>query len=256
MATFMELLERFVAAHEKQADAAMLMAENGKHECGCSTTRVVGMLPDLAAPYGNSVPSMTSDEAYKHAADMTGNPAGPSGVPMADLTDAIASAANDHVEPEAPTAAGWNPYTSPLQKVYRKPLAEVLDAELARLGIDPGDKLTGAQKHQLLLDHAAKGSVPAAPVEAPAAPAAAPMPAAPAAQAALTVPVAAAPSNYGEVKSLVYALYSKDPQKVSELLIKYAGCQKLVDAATGSPTVPQGQWANLVAEVNAALQGV
>ena len=82
------------------------------------------------------------------------------------------------------------------------------------------------------------------------------MPAAPAAQAAITVPVAAAPSNYDEVKSLVYALYSKDPQKVSELLIKYAGCQKLVDAATGSPTVPQGQWANLVAEVNAALQGV
>ena len=31
MATFMELLERFVAAHEKQADAAMLLAENGKH---------------------------------------------------------------------------------------------------------------------------------------------------------------------------------------------------------------------------------
>ena len=30
MSTFMELLERFVAAHEKQADAAMLLAENGK----------------------------------------------------------------------------------------------------------------------------------------------------------------------------------------------------------------------------------
>ena len=239
MATFMELLERFVAAHEKQADAAMLLAENGKHECGCKRADV---------PQVEHMSEATVKDPY-HA-----DPS--NGVPMADLADAIASAANDHVEPAAPTAAGWNPYTSPLQKVYRKPLAEVLDAELARLGIDPGDKLTGAQKHQLLLDHAAKGSVPAAPVEAPAAPAAAPMPAAPAAQAALTVPVAAAPPNYDEVKSLVYALYSKDPQKVSELLIKYAGCQKLVDAATGSPTVPQGQWANLVAEVNAALQGV
>ena len=230
MATFMELLERFVAAHEKQADAAMLMAENGKHECGCS----------------------------KHA-----DPADPFVGQTMGTSDRVAPDAYDAYEPAAPVAPAeaapapaWNPYTSPLQKVYRKPLAEVLDAELARLGIDPGDKLTGAQKHQLLLDHAAKGSVPAAPVEAPAAPAAAPMPAAPAAQAALTVPVAAAPSNYDEVKSLVYALYSKDPQKVSELLIKYAGCQKLVDAATGSPTVPQGQWANLVAEVNAALQGV
>ena len=241
MATFMELLERFVAAHEKQADAAMLLAENGKHECGCSKHVELPATPP------------STEGAYLEPA-LT--PAGSPDVSMTDLADAIASAVVDQAVPDMPTAAGWNPYTSPLQKVYRKPLAEVLDAELARLGIDPGDKLTGAQKHQLLLDHAAKGSVPAAPVEAPAAPAAAPMPAAPAAQAALTVPVAAAPSNYDEVKSLVYALYSKDPQKVSELLIKYAGCQKLVDAATGSPTVPQGQWANLMAEVNAALQGV
>ena len=241
MATFMELLERFVAAHEKQADAAMLLAENGKHECGCKRSDVSQVEHE-----GEVAVVWTKEPA----------PVDATGVSMADLTDAIASTVVDQAVPDMPTAAGWNPYTSPLQKVYRKPLAEVLDAELARLGIDPGDKLTGAQKHQLLLDHAAKGSVPAAPVEAPAAPAAAPMPAAPAAQAALTVPVAAAPSNYDEVKSLVYALYSKDPQKVSELLIKYAGCQKLVDAATGSPTVPQGQWANLVAEVNAALQGV
>ena len=241
MATFMELLERFVAAHEKQADAAMLMAENSKHECGCKRSDVSQVEHE-----GEVAVVWTKEPA----------PVDATGVSMADLADAIASTVVDQAVPDMPTAAGWNPYTSPLQKVYRKPLAEVLDAELARLGIDPGDKLTGAQKHQLLLDHAAKGSVPAAPVEAPAAPAAAPMPAAPAAQAAPTVPVAAAPSNYDEVKSLVYALYSKDPQKVSELLIKYAGCQKLVDAATGSPTVPQGQWANLVAEVNAALQGV
>lgn len=241
MATFMELLERFVAAHEKQADAAMLMAENSKHECGCKRSDVSQVEHE-----GEVAVVWTKEPA----------PVDTTGVPMEDLADAIASTVVDQAVPDMPTAAGWIPYTSPLQKVYRKPLAEVLDAELARLGIDPGDKLTGAQKHQLLLDHAAKGSVPAAPVEAPAAPAAAPMPAAPAAQAALTVPVAAAPSNYDEVKSLVYALYSKDPQKVSELLIKYAGCHKLVDAATGSPTVPQGQWANLVAEVNAALQGV
>lgn len=250
MATFMELLERFVAAHEKQADAAMLMAENGKHECGCSKHVELPATPP------------STEGAYLEPA-LT--PAGPSGVPMEDLADAIASTVNDPANTETPAAPAWNPYTSPLQKVYRKPLAEVLDAELARLGIDPGDKLTGAQKHQLLLDHAAKGSIVAAPVtpaEVPAAmptaPAAAPMPAAaPTEPLSPVVPTAPAeaPASYDEVKARVYALYSKDPQKVSELLIKYAGCQKLVDAATGSPTVPRGQWANLVAEVNAALQG-
>lgn len=250
MATFMELLERFVAAHEKQADAAMLLAENSKHECGCKRSDVSQVEHE-----GEVAVVWTKEPA----------PVDTTGVPMEDLADAIASTVVGQAVPDMPTAAGWNPYTSPLQKVYRKPLAEVLDTELARLGIDPGDKLTGAQKHQLLLDHATKGSIaaaPAAPAEAPAAmpaaPAAAPMPAAaPTEPPSPVVPTAPAeaPASYDEVKARVYELFAKDQQMVKDLLIKYAGCQKLVDAATGSPTVPQGQWANLMAEVNAALQG-
>lgn len=63
----------------------------------------------------------------------------------------------------------WNPYDADLQKAYRSDKQAILDAELAVLGID-GTGMTGAQKHEAILNHnaardEAEDSGPAFPPE-------------------------------------------------------------------------------------------
>lgn len=228
MATLMELLERFVSAHEKQAEASMILAQGHKHECKCGSTLQVEHVGEATVVWTKE-PEPTEAPTFNET-------------PPADTT-------------EAPT--GWNPYTSPVQKVYRAPLAAVLDAELKRLGLEPGDKMTGAQKHQLILD-TVKGTTaaqvedpatavptaPAAPVEA--------VPAAPVAPVEATMPVSptapAAPVDYQQVKDAVYALYHKSPSAALGLMSEFTvdKSQRLTDPTNGAPTIPQDKWAEVM----------
>ena len=182
MASLMELLERFVIAHEKQAEASMIMAQNASNPVS------VGFID-----YGQS--------------DGTECTAGQTPVPA----------------PTPPTTEDWNPYNSPIQKQYKGEKAQILDAELAKLGLQPGEKMTGAQKHQLLLNSASHATVleevsptaPAAPV-APAAPAA---PTAPAAPAAPTAPVAPVETiTLDSIRAIFEPLAAKGPKAQAEIL--------------------------------------
>lgn len=77
--------------------------------------------------------------------------------------------------PATVTGGTWNPYIEKIQGRYGKDKLDHMDAELKHRGIELKASATGAEKHQALLDWAARvsGEEPAAPAApAPAAPAA------------------------------------------------------------------------------------
>lgn len=245
-----ELLKRYVIAHERlaqaneviaQAAAAKLIRESASPEC-CVEDVVPGQ------------PDGTECTA---------------GQPMTQTPPTTLPAQQP---PAEEPATGWNPYTSPVMKQYKGEKQGILKAELAKFGIDPGAKMTGAQMHELLLDKAKQAqAAPAAPVapDAPVAPAApvAPMaPAGPSAPvltmpgvpAAPAAPVNAAPApagfNYEMVKQAVYDLYNRGPAGQAEalrLLQEIGGSTQLADPETQTPKVPQEKWLLLY---NAAIE--
>lgn len=117
----LELLARFVVAHEKQAEAAMLMAHSGLEAAG------VGL--------GDLVP---------------GRPDGTECTSTSHASGSEATTAQREVEGK--NGVEWNPYTSPIQGRYGKDKIEILDAELKACGISIKASATGAEKHQALLD--------------------------------------------------------------------------------------------------------
>lgn len=114
--SLMELLERFVTAQEKQAEAAMLMASapsyGERHPLGCSAP---AQTPDEKPAFGNS------PEIIGHFT-------------------------------KAPPLTTWDPFTEKIQGRYGKDKIEVLDYELKARGISIKASATGAEKHQALLD--------------------------------------------------------------------------------------------------------
>lgn len=130
--TLMELLERFVAAHEKQAEAAMLMAQGQPAQ-----------LTRCGEPDG------TECTAGKPAGHMM----------------AMQCGGTAHEDKPLPD---WNPYTEKVQGKYGKDKQEIMDALLKERGIEMKANATGAEKHQALLDHGNSDTPPAAPpVEQP-----------------------------------------------------------------------------------------
>lgn len=134
------LLERFVTAHERLAASQEALLQN----CACNQTDLIDEIKEaVSGPVVTPAPEA-------HVAAPAEDPA-----PVA-------------------TAAGWNPFLEPVQGRYGKDKLNTLDAEIAARGITLKASATGAEKHQALLDWAARGAdaMPetATPVQEPAAP--------------------------------------------------------------------------------------
>lgn len=120
----LELLKRFVAAQEMQAEAAMLMAAPQPNYDRTTSTGQV--------PTGPEVSDGTECAATSHASG--------------------SEATTAQREVEGKNGVEWSPYTSPIQGRYGKDKTEILDAELKARGISIKASATGAEKHQALLD--------------------------------------------------------------------------------------------------------
>ena len=219
MKVLFDLFERFVVAHEKQAEAAMMMAQGRGGGC-CSTK-------DPAAAY----------------------PAPPIHEPNG--TECTA--------PKAPAGPEWDPYTSMPATRYPAEKQAILRRELGKQGIEPGDKLNGRELHDLLLQQKNKPAVieqvyaEPVPVEVPAAPLA---PAAPTPPAAPAAPVAT-DVTLDMIRDSLNALLMKGDEARKcglDLLIEATGGHaRLTDAATGASLLPADQRAPLYAKVQDAL---
>lgn len=150
----LELLARFVVAHEKQAEAAMLMA---------------APQPTCAERYPVSTGVVHSGPEVSDGTECTST---------SHASGSEATTAQREVEGK--NGVEWNPYTPPIQGRYGKDKIQILDRCLAAAGISIKASATGAEKHQALLDASAAKTDPlyvgeAAPTaEEPTSPAAQP----------------------------------------------------------------------------------
>lgn len=276
MTGIMDLIERFVTAHERIAAANEKIAEGMAHPTS------VGFID-----YGQS--------------DGTECTAGqPAGHMMAMQDGAPAQTKGEgEAASEQPGrvnhAAFWDPYTAPVAKQYHAEKQAILAAELKKYGLEPGAKMTGAQMHELLLQTAKErglpgeqpaqgvlpgGQMPAAPVPpttppvapvmAPAAPVA---PAAPAGQVytaevyddanpaqRVTVQIHAglADDEIGmnqlrAALSVFCAPGGDRPQTAAGIIQQIGGASRLTDPASGKRLIPDTAIAPIFRALLAAM---
>lgn len=139
-----ELFERFVVAHEKQADAAMLMAQNRSGGCVCKDKNAEAALEHAALA--------------QQAAKLT----------QSDGTECTAGQQQPGPEEESKTLPDWNPLTETIQGRYGKDKVQILDKALTLAGINLKASASGAEKHQALLDAAKPKTAEEAVEEQPA----------------------------------------------------------------------------------------
>ena len=209
----MDLLERFVAAHEKLAEANAVVAQGYALQAANECSKAYG------AGFGEGVQAAVAKASID--------------TPVPPVDDAPPATG------ESAPAVGWDPYTAPVMKVYKGEKQGILKAELALHGIDLGDKATGAQMHQTLLDLRAKGQ-PAA--------------------SAPTVPVApeaptAHPITVDMVRTALMGLMQKSDAARAEalrLLKEVGGVTRLTDAQTGQQLISESALAPLYHAINEA----
>lgn len=139
-----ELLTRYVIAHEKQAEAAMLMATKSG---------------------GNLLPQPIGDYAAEHEKVYGITPGLPDGTECTTCKHVSGSDATTATEEEARVLPDWNPMYEQIQGRYGKDKIQILDRSLAYAGITVKASATGAEKHQALLDAAKEDAASMPPLK-------------------------------------------------------------------------------------------
>ena len=152
--SLMDLIERYVIAHERLAASNEVLAQ-------AAAAKLINSMHDgtTAGPFQPGTSDGT--ECTAGGGERAGEGLGYAPPPPAQ----------EPPQTQTASTAGWDPYAGPVVRQYRAEKQAILKAELAKFGIDPGAKMTGAQMHELLLEKAKEAAATTAAAVPPAAPA-------------------------------------------------------------------------------------